>query len=130
MALPVFHAAAVPLAHASSLRDGGQTYIMRRFDVQQYLTAVKRYHITDINLVPSMIFAALKHPLATQDTLQSLRDVVTGGAPMDKKSQNSFQQLLPLEATLTQVLGHDRFRCYADSMARKRQYRQRWISAQ
>ena len=58
----MFHAAMVPVAHVTPLRTGDVSYILRRFELEPFLSSVQKYQITDLVLVPPVAVAVIKHP--------------------------------------------------------------------
>ncbi len=79
---PLYHSA--PQAAVSlALRHGGTAIIMERFDPQQYLALVEKFHVTHSQLVPSMFSRMLKLPDAIRSRfdLHSLETVVHAAAP-------------------------------------------------
>ncbi|EAW13268.1 AMP dependent CoA ligase [Aspergillus clavatus NRRL 1] len=63
VALPIFHAGVGPPTHFGTLKSGFTTYIMRRFELETFLTAVEKYGITEFTIVPPIAVAILKSPL-------------------------------------------------------------------
>ncbi|MGF6899859.1 AMP-binding protein [Paraburkholderia sp. GAS348] len=76
------------LSHAGSamflptLLRGGAMVIMRGFDPLKVLQAIEKHRITCVLLVPTMIYALLDHPRATEFDLSSLETVFYGAAAM------------------------------------------------
>jgi 4-coumarate--CoA ligase len=52
VALPMFHAAAAPVAHTTPLRSGEKSYVLPRFELEKWFWAHERYGITDVATVP------------------------------------------------------------------------------
>lgn len=80
-------------------------YLMRRFDMKQYLDSIERFAITETALVPAMIYGILKSPLATKEGLQSLRYMWCAGSPLRKSTQEDLQAMLSPQAKISQVWG-------------------------
>lgn len=80
-------------------------YLMRRFDMKQYLDSIERFAITETALVPAMIYGILKSPLATKERLQSLRYMWCAGSPLRKSTQEDLQAMLSPQAKISQVWG-------------------------
>ena len=80
-------------------------YLMRRFDMKQYLDSMERFAITETALVPAMIYGILKSPLATKERLQSLRYIWCAGSPLRKSTQEDLQAMLSPQAKISQVWG-------------------------
>ncbi|KAL8698837.1 MAG: hypothetical protein Q9201_006351 [Fulgogasparrea decipioides] len=103
--IPAFHAFAVPLMTGCAIREQQTVYIMRRFDLPTYLASIRRFQITEIAMVPTMLVAVLMSPLTKKDDLQSLCSVWVGGSPLRSSTQTDFQALLRADARVTQVWG-------------------------
>ncbi|KAJ9630887.1 hypothetical protein H2203_001414 [Taxawa tesnikishii (nom. ined.)] len=101
--LPMFHAATVPMCHTTTMKAGYQTFVMRRFNVSDCLSAIHKQKITDICLVPPMVLAVLQSPETTKEKLASVRDCYLGAAPLNKETQNALAKLLPDDAKYTQI---------------------------
>lgn len=99
------------VTHTSALKSGHQTYVMRRFDLEGLLTAIDKYQITDVPIVPPMVVAIVKSPLTKNFSLNSLKYVWTGAAPLAKETQNKFQKLLAPGSTITQIWGMTEMSC-------------------
>lgn len=114
MALPIFHAAAVPSVHFSTLKAGQTTYLMRRFDLAQFLRAVETYKATDLAIVPPIALAIIMNPMSHERPyLQSLKSAACGAAPLDKAVQARFRSLMAEGAPFTQVWGMTETSCVA-----------------
>ncbi|RDH32426.1 hypothetical protein BDQ94DRAFT_179364 [Aspergillus welwitschiae] len=115
LSLPFFHAAAAPSAHFSTLRLGDPSYVLRRFEPDLFLTTVAKHNITECTAVPPIILTILSHCTTPKysHSLQSLKIVRCGAAPLDKTTQARFQSLLAPDATFTQVWGMTESSCIA-----------------
>lgn len=80
-------------------------YMMRRFDLKQYLGAIENFKITELPMVPAMLTLILTSPLTTRKALESIRYTWVGGSPMRYSTQAEFQALLSPEAKISQVWG-------------------------
>lgn len=106
MTLPVFHASAASVTHISALKAGTPTYIMRRFNLETFLTSVERYGITDVSTVPPIVVAVIMSPLSCErGYLKNIRAATCGAAPLDKDLQARFRALLSPSTPFTQVWG-------------------------
>jgi long-chain acyl-CoA synthetase len=79
---PLYHSAP-QAAVGLTIRMGGTVIIMERFDPEQYLALVERYHVTHSQLVPTMFSRLLKLPddVRSRYDLSSLETVVHAAAP-------------------------------------------------
>ncbi len=108
--VPEFHAYAFPIAHISPLREGIPTYIMRRFELHQYLKTVEKYQITETPMVPAMMHMILKkwsssRPNFFSNPLSTLKLVWCAGSPLDERTQENMYRLLDPSARVVQVWG-------------------------
>jgi long-chain acyl-CoA synthetase len=79
---PLYHAA--PLRYCMAVhRFGGTVIIMEKFDPEQYLALVEKYHVTQSQLVPTMFVRMLKLPdeVRTRYNLSSMRVAIHAAAP-------------------------------------------------
>jgi acyl-CoA synthetase (AMP-forming)/AMP-acid ligase II len=87
----MFHAAIVPAAHTTPLRSGHISYVMRRFELEPYLQSIQEYQITELLLVPPLVIALIMSPMTKQYSLESVRLVICGAAPLSKEAQNKLK---------------------------------------
>ncbi|OAL20333.1 hypothetical protein AYO22_09045 [Fonsecaea multimorphosa] len=111
--LPLFHAAMVPVAHVTPLRSGDSSYILRRFEMEPFLTSIQKYQLTEMVFVPPVAVAVLKYPSLHNYSLKSIKVVVCGAGPLDKEHQNALQSILGSETSFTQVWGMTETSCVA-----------------
>ena len=105
LCLPLFHAFAGPIAHLSPLRDGFTTYIMKRYDQDQFIECIHRYQVTATLVVTPIVQGLLHLPQSRLDKLASLRYIGAGGAPLDSTHQHEFNERLHPDAKFTQIWG-------------------------
>lgn len=103
--LPAFHNFATPLVSGCALREQQSVYMMRRFDLKQYLEAIEKFKVTELARMPAMMITILTSPLATRNALESIRYVWVGGSPLRYSTQAEFQALLSPKAKISQVWG-------------------------
>ncbi|OQV09713.1 hypothetical protein CLAIMM_13805 [Cladophialophora immunda] len=111
--LPMFHAATAPMSHVSPLRRCITSYVLRRFEVEVFLGTIGKFQITDLTLVPPVAVTIIKHPHVQKYSLQSLRVVIVGAAPLGRDNQMALQRILGDEARVTQVWGMTEATCIA-----------------
>lgn len=80
--LPFFHIYGLVLILLAALWKGCTLIVMPRFELEAFLTALARYRVTLAPVVPPIIVALAKHPLVEQFDLSSLRNVMSGAAPL------------------------------------------------
>lgn len=114
IAVPVFHASAAPVTHISTLKAGNVAYMMRRFDLEGYLSTVERFDVTDLAMVPPIVIAILMSPLSQKRPfLRKVRLAACGAAPLDKDVQARFRSLMGDDSPFTQVWGMTETSCIA-----------------
>ncbi|KAJ5921644.1 hypothetical protein N7454_009118 [Penicillium verhagenii] len=114
IAVPVFHASAAPVTHISTLKAGQQAYMMRRFDLEQFLVSVEKYNITDLTLVPPIVIAILMAPISQKRPfLKNVRAAACGAAPLDKDVQARFRSMIGDGSPFVQVWGMTETSCVA-----------------
>jgi acyl-coenzyme A synthetase/AMP-(fatty) acid ligase len=103
IALPPFHVFTIPLQHALPLRKGTTTYIMPRFEVQNFVSAVEKFRIARTAIVPPILKALAIHSESSQ--LRSLRKIyVAGSCATDGMQQQLYAKLSP-SARIENVYG-------------------------
>ncbi|KAB8226882.1 acyl--CoA ligase [Aspergillus alliaceus] len=112
VALPMFHAAAAPSTYFGPLKQGHITYIMRRFDLMEFLSNVEKFQITDLLVVPPMVVSIIMSPQAHERPyLRSIRMAWVGAAPLSKDIQAKLRLMLADDATCNQVWGMTEICC-------------------
>ncbi|KAI9735365.1 MAG: hypothetical protein M1818_006560 [Claussenomyces sp. TS43310] len=113
LCLPMFHAACVPVAHTSPLRSGNVAYVMRRFELEPFLSNYQKYKITEMRIVPPIVIAIIMSPLSQKYSLRSVKIASCGAAPLGKAEQKKLHNLLAPGALFTQVWGMTETTCIA-----------------
>ena len=72
---------------------GGTMVLVKRFDAEEVLKAIKQYRITNCIGAPPMFIRLVESPNFTKDTLKSVRWCVSGGAPLPKEIHNKYESL-------------------------------------
>ncbi len=80
--LPFFHIYGMEVLLNGALYLGGTLVTMPRFDLEQFLGLIQSHRVTRAYLVPPIILALAKHPMVDGYDLSSLRQVVSGAAPL------------------------------------------------
>ena len=105
LTFPMFHAAAVPVSHTTTLKAGHGGVVMRRFDLAQFLGNIEKYQITDLNMAPPIAVVAVMSPITKKYNLKCVKNAVSGAAPLDKGPQAKFEALMGDGSPFTQVWG-------------------------
>ncbi|EME81249.1 uncharacterized protein MYCFIDRAFT_204241 [Pseudocercospora fijiensis CIRAD86] len=113
MCTPMFHVATCPSTHSSPLKNGVQTYVMRRFELESYFKSIEKYQITDCATVPPMVLQIINSDLKDKYSMKSIKFATCGTAPLEETQQAKFQALLADGAPFTQVWGMTETSCIA-----------------
>jgi len=80
--LPLFHIYGLVVVLNMGLHQGSSIVIMPRFDLEQFLEAIRKYRITLSHVVPPIVLKLAKDPLVDNYDLSSLRMIFSGAAPL------------------------------------------------
>ena len=80
--LPFYHIYGMVVIMGASLHAGATVVTMPRFDLEQFLGLLQKHRVTTGYLVPPIVLALAKHPLVDRYDISSLRNVMSGAAPL------------------------------------------------
>lgn len=90
----MFHVACAPLAHVTILKAGREAYILRRFDLELYLSTIERYRVNELVLVPPLAVLLVMSPLTKKYSLRTVEVVQIGAAPLSNDIQARLKEVL------------------------------------
>nr|QTO31280.1 4-coumarate-CoA ligase [Ocimum kilimandscharicum] len=93
--LPLFHVYSMVSVMLCSLRAGAAIVIMPRFELNELMEVIQKYKVTIAPFVPPILLGIAKSQTAAKFDLSSVRRVVCGAAPMDRKLELSLKSKLP-----------------------------------
>ncbi|KAK4942855.1 hypothetical protein LTR10_017431 [Elasticomyces elasticus] len=93
--LPMYHGLGLVYYVFVATKARMQTYLMQRYNLENMLSCIDRYKITELLLVPTILVAVAKHPAARRGKydLSSVRKVVAGAAPIGMEVTTQFEEL-------------------------------------
>jgi long-subunit acyl-CoA synthetase (AMP-forming) len=107
--LPFFHIFGAAWALFNPLRYGEPMYIMPRFFLDDYVSNISNYGITETYMAPPMVHELNRCGRPLQELLSTLQYVGVGGAPIDAAALRLFRAHLQPGATVTPVWGMTEF---------------------
>src|SRR5262249_44240339 len=80
--LPFLHIYGLQVILNGTLRAGATLVVLPRFELESFLRAVQEHRVTIAFVVPPILLALAKHPAVDGYDLSSLRQVLSGAAPL------------------------------------------------
>ncbi|BAU01550.1 hypothetical protein VIGAN_11080700 [Vigna angularis var. angularis] len=74
--------------------------IMERFSLRRMLSAVSRFRVTNLVVVPSLLVALTKDSVTHEYDLRTLEGIACGSAPLGKETAEAFKAKFPNVAVL------------------------------
>ncbi len=90
--LPLFHVFANTCVMNRTIANGGCMVLLPRFDAAQTLATIARTRPTSLFAVPTMYQALIDHPRCASTDFSSLRETISGGAPLPLPLKKQFEQ--------------------------------------
>ncbi|MFN3201953.1 MAG: long-chain-fatty-acid--CoA ligase [Bradymonadia bacterium] len=90
--LPLFHSFGQTVMHNAVLMAGGTVVMLPRFDPTQAMGLIQGHKVNLFGGVPTMYFALLHHPEASNYDLGSLEFCVSGGSAMPVEVMKAFDE--------------------------------------
>jgi len=92
--LPFSHIYGLNVLMNLTLSVGATLVTLPRFDLEQFLRTIQDQKITRAFVVPPIVVAIVKHPLAERFDVSSLRTMISGAAPLDEELAWSAEKRL------------------------------------
>jgi long-chain acyl-CoA synthetase len=90
--LPLFHSFGQTCVQNATLRVGGTLVLLPRFEPKAAFELMHKYRVTTFAGVPTMYFALLHYPEASQYDLSSLKYCLSGGSAMPVEVMRAFDE--------------------------------------
>jgi long-chain acyl-CoA synthetase len=91
--LPLFHVFANTCVLNRTIANGGCVVMLPRFEAGQALKTIARTRPTSMFAVPTMYQALLDHPDVAATDFSSLRESISGGAPLPLPLKKRFEEV-------------------------------------
>lgn len=93
--LPMFHIYGMSLFAIGVLSLGAAVVVLRRFDAGEVAAAVERFGVTHFPVVPPIMTAISRLPVAERRRMRSLRQLSSGASPLSGKAIQDFVEAFP-----------------------------------
>lgn len=93
--LPMFHMFGLGVVTIAQLRRGNTVVSLAKFEIDKVLRAVEKYKVTHLYVVPPVIIALAKQSGVKNYDLRSLKQLVSGAAPLSKELMEECANNLP-----------------------------------
>jgi long-chain acyl-CoA synthetase len=91
VSIPLFHIYGFTAGLAFPFLVGATTILQTRPDVGEILKLINRYHPTQFPAVPALYNAILQHPKLSRYNVRSIRQCISGSAPLPQEVQQLFE---------------------------------------
>jgi len=91
--LPIFHGFGMSVCMNAPLISGASCVLIPRFNVDDVLKGIERFHPTLFAGVPTMYIGLINHPRLAHYNLSSLRGCFVGAAPLAPEVKRQFEEL-------------------------------------
>lgn len=93
--LPMFHVFGLAVLTYAQLQRGNAVVTMGRFDLEMFLSAIAKYKVTCVWVVPPIVLALAKQGVVKKYDLSSLKILGSGAAPLGKELMVEIAKNLP-----------------------------------
>ncbi|XVE56253.1 hypothetical protein DITRI_Ditri03aG0223600 [Diplodiscus trichospermus] len=95
--VPMFHIYGFGAFAIGKLTEGSKVVILSKFDLKEMLSAVEKYRVTCLPVVPPILQELVKgaDQIRKKYDLSSLQYILCGGAPLSKEVINRFLEKFP-----------------------------------
>ncbi|KAJ9402536.1 hypothetical protein DTO282F9_732 [Paecilomyces variotii] len=107
--LPMYHAYSQLWTVTIPCKLGIPTYVMPRFEFEEFLRLIEAYRITSVQLVPPVLIMLSKREESSKYNLQSLKHIMCGAAPLSRELQNEISSRF--DVTIAQGWGMTEVTC-------------------
>ncbi|KAL2881247.1 hypothetical protein SGCOL_003538 [Colletotrichum sp. CLE4] len=90
--LPLYHAYGQLYAVLMAMKLSIPIYIMKEFRYEDFLFAIGKYGITNLQVAPPILVMLSKRPETARYDLSSVKDMLCGAAPLSRELQNECQR--------------------------------------
>ncbi len=92
--LPFFHIYGMVVILMTALHSGSKVISLPKFEPETFLSAIERYRVNLLHLVPPLVLFMAKHPDVDKYNTSSIEDVFSGAAPLGGDILKAAQERL------------------------------------
>ena len=92
--LPMFHIYGFTVVTLRALASGATIVTLPRFEPESFLTAIERYRVSHLLLVPPLMHFLAQHPMVEARDLSSLVHIGCGAAPLGAATEQGVAEKL------------------------------------
>ncbi|XP_060076476.1 probable 4-coumarate--CoA ligase 1 [Ylistrum balloti] len=89
--LPLYHCYGMIPLLMGVLQEGGTLVTMPRFEPESFLTAIQKYKVTILHMVPPIVLFLAKHPMVIKYDLTSVQTSCSSAAPLAVSLCNEYE---------------------------------------
>ncbi|KAL2253974.1 UNVERIFIED_CONTAM: 4-coumarate--CoA ligase-like 7 [Sesamum indicum] len=102
--LPMFHIFGLSALLYAQLQRGNTVVVMARHEMKKMLSAVEKYKVTHLWVVPPVVVELAKHQeMVKEYDISSVREILSGAAPLGKETAEECARIFP-DAVVYQVM--------------------------
>ncbi|KAG1687954.1 putative 4-coumarate--CoA ligase 3 [Nymphon striatum] len=102
--LPFFHIYGLVVLLMLRIINGGCVVSIAKFSPEVFMSSIEKYKVTTLPLVPFLIVFLTQTPLKSKYSMDSLKRIISGAAPLSDKQALALKSCLP-NMTLSQGFG-------------------------
>ncbi|KAL0421817.1 UNVERIFIED_CONTAM: 4-coumarate--CoA ligase-like 7 [Sesamum latifolium] len=94
--LPMFHIFGLSALLYAQLQRGNMVVVMARHEMKKMLSAVEKYKVTHLWVVPPVVVELAKHQeMLKEYDVSSVREILSGAAPLGKETTEECARIFP-----------------------------------
>nr|QTO31279.1 4-coumarate-CoA ligase [Ocimum kilimandscharicum] len=94
--LPMYHVFGLSAVVYAQLQRGNAVVVMAKYEMREMLKTIEKYKVTHLFVVPPVIVEVVKKKeMVKEYDVSSLREVLSGAAPLGKETMELFAHVFP-----------------------------------
>lgn len=101
--IPMYHIFGLSALLYAQLQRGNTVVVMAKYEMRKMLRAIEKFKVTHLFVVPPVVVEVAKKKAAVEEyEVSSLREIMSGAAPLGKEMIESCANIFP-HAVVSQV---------------------------